>query len=234
MRNFQEKNYGTLNFFSERLDSLIKQQFGGKWTRLAKKAKIPLGTFDRYVKGTGKPSFDQIIRICEATGVQSDWLLMGKEETAQVEPAALYVREGVIDIAPYLNHKGEESGDGKEGNEPVNILLTANSSAFLIHSIEADPADLSIRFVSSDSMFPALSNGDAVILDASCATIPTHGIYGIMVDGKERPQFCRLQRLPDDLVKVGFDNKSYDPFTFNFSRTDVVVLGLARWVLKFL
>ena len=149
MRNFQEKNYGILKFFSERLDSLIKQQFGGKWTRLAQKANIPLGTFDRYVKGTGKPSFDQIIRICEATGVQSDWLLMGKEETAQVEPAALYVREGVIDIAPYLNHKGEESGDGKEGNEPVNILLTANSSAFLIHSIEADPADLSIRFVSS-------------------------------------------------------------------------------------
>lgn len=234
MRNLQEKNYVIPKFFSERLDGLIKQQFGGKWTRLAKKANIPLGTFDRYVKGTGKPSFDQIIRICEATGVQSDWLLMGKEETAQVEPNPLYVMEGVIDIAPYLKRKSEGCGEEKEEADSVNILLTANSSAFLIHSIDANPADLSIRFVSGDSMLPTLSNGDAVVLDASCSTVPTYGIYGISVDGKEDPQFCRLQRLPDDLVKVSFDNKAYDPFTFNFAHTDVAVLGLVRWALKFL
>ena len=230
MRNLQEKNYGISKFFSERLDVLINRQFGGKWTRLAKKAGIPLGTFDRYVKGTGKPSFDQIIRICEATGVQSDWLLMGIEETGLATPDPFHIQEGVIDIGPYLASRGKRNGE-VEDDDPVNIILSARASAFLVHSFKADPEHLSIRFVSGDAMTPTLSQGDAVIIDASEATIPTPGLYGITVDKKEAPQICRLQRLPDDQVRVAFDNQSYKPFTFNFSRTDVVVLGRVIWSL---
>ena len=207
----------------------LSARVGGK-RAFAKALGVHESGIYKYIRGENMPGLDAIIGMVKATGVSFEWLATGEGEMFDKGRAYTQVREGVIEIAPYLKRKGEGAGV----DNSVNILLTANSSAFLIHSIEADPAELSIRFVSSDSMFPTLSNGDAVILDASYATIPTHGIYGIMVDGKERPQFCRLQRLPDDLVKVGFDNKSYDPFTFNFSRTDVVVLGLARWVLKFL
>ena len=64
--------------FVERLKLIIEKNFEGKWTLLAKKANISPGSFKRYLDGTAKPGFEQLIRICEVSNVNPTWLLTGK------------------------------------------------------------------------------------------------------------------------------------------------------------
>ena len=141
------------------------------------------------------------------------------------------VREGVIDIGPYLG-RGEKGNCRVEDGDPVNIVLSARSCAFLIKTLDAEPEHLSIRFVTGDSMFPTPAKGDAVLIDAVESVIRVQGIYGISFGENDPPQICRLQRLPNDLVKVTFDNRAYESFHFNFGGKDVRVLGRVIWALK--
>ena len=63
--------------FTERLNFLITEHSAGKPTVFAKKAGIPPGTFDNYLKGR-LPQAAQLIRIHETYNVNIDWLLTGK------------------------------------------------------------------------------------------------------------------------------------------------------------
>jgi DNA-binding phage protein len=104
MRALQEKTHAHETLFSKRLNQLIERSFGGKWTRLAKAAGISPGSFTRYVSGEGKPTFDQIVRICEAGNARADWLLTGEGPM---------LREG--------HGKGEAMEDQQEGGTAGEI-----------------------------------------------------------------------------------------------------------------
>ena len=64
------------NFF-RRLNELIDKEAGGKHTKFAKKAGIPVSTFQSYLSER-IPKPEHLIRISETFNASIDWLLTGK------------------------------------------------------------------------------------------------------------------------------------------------------------
>jgi transcriptional regulator with XRE-family HTH domain len=63
--------------FYERLKFLIKEHAGGKHTLFAKKAGIPVSTFQSYLSER-LPHIEHLLRICETYHVTLDWLMTGQ------------------------------------------------------------------------------------------------------------------------------------------------------------
>lgn len=64
--------------FSDRLLALVDSGFGGKWSRLAKVAKISTGAFSRYTAAQNLPGLKQLKKICEVSGASAVWLIWGE------------------------------------------------------------------------------------------------------------------------------------------------------------
>ncbi len=67
-----------MRHFRDRLELLIERRFGGKWTHLAREAALSHGSVNNYLKGTANPGYRQISQICEASGANANWLILGE------------------------------------------------------------------------------------------------------------------------------------------------------------
>ncbi len=72
--------------FRINLIELIEEKFGGKPARLAKKANISPGAFQRYLNGESIPGGETLIKISKVSGVSIDWLLTGEKADVQATP----------------------------------------------------------------------------------------------------------------------------------------------------
>jgi transcriptional regulator with XRE-family HTH domain len=70
--------------FFDRLKFLIQEQAGGKHTVFAKKAGIPVSTFQSYLSKRF-PNPENLIRICATYHVTLDWLMTGQGERYRPE-----------------------------------------------------------------------------------------------------------------------------------------------------
>lgn len=68
-----------MDTFFDRLLNLINEKAAGKYTVFAKKAEIPVGTFQAYLKDR-LPHPNHLVRIHETYDVNLNWLLTGKGE----------------------------------------------------------------------------------------------------------------------------------------------------------
>lgn len=74
--------------FFERLHFLINEEAGGKHTVFAKRACIPVSTFQSYLSDR-IPIAEHLIRISETFKISIDWILTGKGDP--------YIKEGIGD-----------------------------------------------------------------------------------------------------------------------------------------
>lgn len=83
MRTFE----GSVGGFRRRLQVLIAAQDAGKYTRLARRAGIPVTTMEHYMRAAVRlPGGEHLMRLATALGVSVDFLLSGE---AAVRPADL-------------------------------------------------------------------------------------------------------------------------------------------------
>ena len=107
---------------SERLNLVIREQFGAIPNRLAHAARISPGTFSRYLEGKSVPGGENLIRIKEATGRSIDWLLTGEDSQ--------------VTRAPELTPKEKEYVDKllrifREKRERTAVAIMNNLDEFL-------------------------------------------------------------------------------------------------------
>jgi len=69
---------------AERVKMLAKKHYSGNWTKFS--TAVGMSTSTLHAVKTGKTNLgtETAIKICQATGVSLDWLLMGKETNPEV------------------------------------------------------------------------------------------------------------------------------------------------------
>lgn len=99
---------------------------------------------------------------------------------------------------------------------------------WLHNEVHANPAHLHLIYVRGDSMEPALTSGEVVMVDTSAATESVRdGIHVIQMDGSV--MIKRLQRLPGNRVKVTSDNDLYTPFEASLNNNEIQIIGRVVW-----
>lgn len=120
MRNLSRKILQTRNI-TERLSFLIASLADGKHTVFAKKAGIPISTFQAYINKGRPPHLEHLLRIHEIFSVDINWLVTGEGHPfiKKVEPSA-------IDPDPEIN----------EMLEMTRAVITSNTG--FAHSLKAN------------------------------------------------------------------------------------------------
>ena len=216
--------------FTVRLTEIVRS-YGGV-SGLARKIGVVEGTIRKWQAGISEPTRDRLVALAEAVGCNVQWLATGEGPPYKGAGSPLRgaVHEGVIDLAPFFRREDKPGTEPQEtpGAPHVEVILSVRSKAFLIQRLEVNLEQLSIRFVRGDSMTPTLSDGDAVLIDGGDSAVAAQGIYGFMLDRKEPPLICRLQRVPGGLIKGHYDNPAYRSFEFR-PEDNVEILGRVIW-----
>jgi len=71
-----------------RLNLVLKEDFGGVASRLAKSVNISAGALAQYLKGESIPGGEILFKLGQQSGRSIDWLLTGKEESVSSKGVA--------------------------------------------------------------------------------------------------------------------------------------------------
>ena len=133
--------------------------------------------------------------------------------------------------------KGDVSaglGIGQEVfNEDVTEYFPLPKSLF--KEIGANPQTSCIINTSGESMFPTIVGGsDKILIDFSKKEIYDGKIYLIRYDNTLFAK--RLQKLPNNKLRVISDNVNYEPYTINLSDKSLNfdVIGRVMWISRVL
>lgn len=95
----------------------------------------------------------------------------------------------------------------------------------------AAPRDLRLIYVSGDSMEPALSDGDVIMVDRAQRHVRADGLYVLRFD--DALVVKKLQRMPGGVIKIFSENPAYESFTLHSlaleSGEDGQVIGRVVW-----
>lgn len=130
-----------------------------EWLRALKTSR---GTFNNYVSGRRKPSFEFLADISSIAGVSLDFLIKGSgaefvEKQSVNFDDGDFVKIDVYDIAL-------AAGEGRTGGKEVTVDQLAFRTQWLSRN-GIDPTQTSIVRVEGKSMEPALQNGSIVLID---------------------------------------------------------------------
>lgn len=107
--------------------------------------------------------------------------------------------------------------------EIVNAMIQAQA-----HRLGAAPRDLVLVSVQGDSMMPALSRGDMVLVDTRLSRVDCCGVYVLQGDGYQEVK--RIQPLFDGALRVIHDNKKYQDELVDAAETFMLnVFGRVVW-----
>ena len=134
--------------------------------------------------------------------------------------------EGLIAIPRFDIRASAGPGAFTEGETPVAHL--GFDERFLKQLCNARPADLSIIRVRGDSMYPALSDGDDIMVDRSAAgSLLQDGIYVLRRD--DTLTVKRLAVHPGSRkITISSDNSTY-PTWPDCDPADVDIIGRVVW-----
>lgn len=199
----------------------------GNPSRLAQLLEVSDRTVRKWLLGT-EPARQYLERMADRMNVNVEWLVTGKGSMrSESTPAAFqdYVR------IPLYNVRGA-AGDGAFVESEAIETLLAFSRTLIRAELRANPANLSLIYVSGDSMVPTLHPGDMVLVDRSEAASGTDGIYVLRRNGYL--QIKRVQWLSTHSVKLVSDNPIYEPVPLDLGEQteDLQLIGRVIWVGK--
>lgn len=199
--------------FCERLRELV----GGprRMSEFGRRCGIPGSTIRAYLSRRVSPTVDKLIRIALATGVDLNWLLLGKRGRFEDE----FVLLPRIDVR--LGAGGEvELFDVSEEKE-----LYAFRRDWLLS--KGNPRHMRLMTVMGDSMEPTLFDGDLVLVDLSRKDLAREGIFAVRIyDGLA---VKRLQRAGKARVRVISDNPHYPPEERSLDNGEFEIIGRVIW-----
>lgn len=193
-------------------------------------ADISTDQLARYFKGESKPGLEAVAKMCEHAGVSLDWLWSGEGEMLRqrraMEGAPRSRPEEDFDLVP-LYEAVASAGPGTVGNGDGVVAQMAFRRQWL-QRVGLHPKNLAMIHARGDSMWPTISDGDVLLMDATLNT-PDGGIYVVRIGEELRAK--RLQRLIDGSVRVSSDNKIYADEVIDASDLwQLSVLGKVIWV----
>jgi len=188
--------------FSERLEQVIKDRFGGSKSALAKAAGISLATVYSYFRnGRGcEPRLSALVAVARASGVGIGWLASGRgpreERDAEPESNAIPV---------FISMKRGETLFGREA-----FAALGGSTGWLADRYDVPLNSGLLIEVAGDSMSPLLQEGDlalAVMQDRLTAD----GVYLFKngEDASEAVTVRRITRREGGMVELIAENSSY-------------------------
>lgn len=130
-------------------------------------------------------------------------------------------RGGWISIPRLLLSASAGPGSFADEEEPIGAFGVTDR---WLREQGLDPAMLSAIAVAGDSMVPALSDGDEILVDRTPRP-PRDGIHVVRVDGALLVK--RLETGRPGLIVLRSDNKAYDPI--ELAPTEVEVVGRVVW-----
>ena len=181
--------------FLKRLKEIV-ETIGG-----AQKAAQLTGLSDvqiyRYLRGEAMISLDRADALARTAGVSLDWLADGVGNKRLIAPKP--GSPGVLNILS----RSFCLPATVQGESPVLF-----SEAWLREVLRVDPSNLLVYHVTSDSMEPAISQGNTVVVDQTSAG-PMDGIYLMGTDGTL--MLKRVTVETEDCV-ISCDNPGYGSF----------------------
>lgn len=211
--------------FRDRIALLVGN---GKPFGWAERVGISKGAFARIWNEGTVPTYELLMRITSASGVNLHWLLTGEGERFVV------IGEKTVDSAENADgfvripfYPGCKADDGAQD---ITICKISFRREWLdVRGL--DSKKLAVVKMVGTSMEPTFSDGDHFIVDTRVKAPFLNSIYAISYG--EEIRIKRLQPLMDGSIVVKGDNPSYQPETI--SRADagnLKIVGRAVWAGK--
>lgn len=195
-------------------------------THLAEVVGVTDRTIRKWMAGT-EPARNYLELLAEKLEVNIEWLVLGRGPMRWSDGIACG-GENYILIPLYDVRAGAGDGAIVDDDEVIEELI-AFSRSWLRGELRANPAHLSLIYVSGDSMEPTLRPGDVVLVDHSQAERGTDGVYILRRDG--HLQIKRVHWLSGKVLKVISDNPIYEPIEVDLSKLteEFQIIGRVIW-----
>jgi phage repressor protein C with HTH and peptisase S24 domain len=203
----------------------------GKLSRRAFAARIGMPSaatsLVRYESGEREPPADLIAAIVRALDVDPRWLLTGDgpvpvsvADAPLVPSAAPAVEDDVVRVPLMAPRVGAGEGDDAEDAVLGHFAIDAQ----VVAPLRYPRSSLRAAVVRGDSMEPALSDGDVVLVARDSAA--RDAICVVVVDGDVRVK--RVQSLGPESMRLVSENPRYAPREVG-PADDVRVIGPVVW-----
>lgn len=208
---------------------------------LSEKLGLTRANISSWEVGRHQPSYRQLLKISELTGVAmpenrsapaiTPQLLVNQRLRNKAAGLPIYAWEHESDLpagefvmVPRLNVRLSAG----HGRDQVEIELEKSSPqafrADWIRSMGLKPSALAAMTASGESMEPTIFDSDSLLMDTSQNEVSDGKVYGLWYDGGERVK--RLFRLPGGGLRIQSDNPRFSPIEVQGDYTDTIrVLG---------
>lgn len=210
--------------FASRLEFVLKIAANNDVGYFAEMSDISTSALRSYLRGDTDPSMSKITSIVLCSGVQLDWMILGK--------GPVYCETTTI---PILTLK--EASNTIQNNTDINIYTRERRN--MIDNVQIRPDVLSEQFGLNPhevlvaqhegyTMASTLNQGDWLLLDR-VNTRPNHGMY--LIAFSDSYDIRRLIRHPNGTLSVTCDNERYADFSLTekeFQEGTIQVLAKVR------
>ena len=195
----------------------VENRFANR-AEAAKAAGVAKSTLQNWIEGKSDPSFEGMVRLAKAAGINFAWLASGEgamflDDKATPEPSnATFIPASSNDFAPVpvFDVRASAGGGAMNFGEVIADYLSLPVS-YLRDQLGVNPKDACGIYVNGDSMQPALEDGGIALLDrsANARANKGDGIYTFRIG--DELFIKRLERQGSRIV-VHSDNRAYTPW----------------------
>lgn len=215
-----------------RFPQRLQQSLGRQSVKaFARKSGVSEGTLHSYLRGKTSPDIERVGTLAMHLGVSPEWLLVGDEESKDhlvAEGRSLYCtrEESEFSRIPAYDVRAS-AGDGAYVDEEQRIGDFAFRRDWLREK-GLQEKDLALVRADGDSMEPAISDGDLLLVDMSQKSLAKEGIFVVRLD--DRLVAKRLQLDFTGGVYIKSENPAYE--TIHLGQEDrerLDVVGRVVW-----
>lgn len=198
---------------------------------LAQALGVSPNTWTAYKKGKSSFGLNDIAKICDVLGVDSDWLLFGerleRRPNAAINPSGYEQSFGEVSpigdfiALPFLDiHASAGHGAIVPVHEEARTVISFERT--FLRSLGATPDWCKIIGARGDSMTPTIPDGALIVVDHSQTEVVNGWISVVNVGGDLLVK--RVRRRLDGTVELVSDNPIYPVETIGSDRIDQLTI----------
>lgn len=223
-----ERTQGTLNNQNFRFSDRLKDIIGENSARsFANRADLSQTVIRRYLENDSTPNIDRLIAIAKVGGVTVQWLATGQGPKFQQDLDSLLKQEPTSaasqQVAPQQSNEDflsefalvpgyniqVSAGFGSEGSDTAEPTRHLAFRKRWLKYRGFCAKDLVIVWAKGDSMEPAISNNNSLLINTAQKQLSDGHIYVLRSDNQLWVK--RVQVRPNSCVLLS-DNPQYPPF----------------------
>lgn len=206
-----------------------REFLGKKQTEMSELVGLGPSTWQVYELGNSKPGSRAFEALAEL-GFNINWFFRDDAPmrlggtTDDTAAAGEFVHIPRYDVAA-------SAGGGAVVHDEQVVDYLSFRAEWVKIALGVSVRDLALISVIGDSMEPALSEGDVVLLDLTTKSVLDGSIYALQLNGGLLVK--RIQRMLDGSLVVKSDNPRYDTEVVTEGKADLVkIVGRVVWIGK--